>query len=432
MTRLVARWVFPVDQPPIERGVVEIVDGIISAVAPLTGQPDSETIDLGNVAIIPGLVNAHAHLEFSSLDAPITPALPFTDWIGRLLAHRRDRTGSQAEYVEAGVREAAASGSSLVGDIVTGDWSPGCVTSDSTTIVAFRELIGLLPDQVAAQIEIARQHITDCREAQQVGHTTLVPALSPHAPYSVCPELFHSLVKLAAKEDVPLCIHLAETHAELELLESGAGELFEMLARFDLWRDGIIPGNTRPMDYLQPLADLPHALIAHGNYLADDEIEFLADHPNIATVFCPRTHAFFSHTNHPWERLLDAGASVCIGTDGRSSSPDYSLWSELRFLARLSNTSRAPQILELGTRRGAMALGREDESGTLTPGKSADLSLISLGSESAGDPWSALFDPDSTPIATIIAGLPAPGAETSSQKRAADGKLQSTLRNLRK
>ena len=91
MTRLLARWIFPVDQPPIERGIVEFVDGIISAVEPFTGQPDSETVDLGNVAIIPGLVNAHAHLEFSSLDSPIEPARPFTDWIGRLLAHRRER-----------------------------------------------------------------------------------------------------------------------------------------------------------------------------------------------------------------------------------------------------------------------------------------------------------------------------------------------------
>ena len=62
------------------------------------------------------------------------------------------------------------------------------------------------------------------------------------------------------------------------------------------------------MDYLKPLAELPDALIAHGNYFADDEIEFLAAHPNIARVFCPRTHAFFGHCNHPWERLLDAGA----------------------------------------------------------------------------------------------------------------------------
>ncbi|NQV24591.1 MAG: amidohydrolase family protein, partial [Rhodopirellula sp.] len=274
MTRLLARWLFPVDQPPIERGVIEITNGIVTAVEPLTGQPDSETIDVGNVAIIPGLVNAHAHLEFSSLSSPIEPALPFTGWIGRLLAHRRERPGSLCEYIKAGVNEATETGTSLIGDIVTGDWSASCVPDNGSSVVAFRELIGLLPDQVTPQLEIARQHIADCRSSQQAGHRNLLPGISPHAPYSVCPELFHYLVELARAENVPLCIHLAETTAELELLKSGTGEFFDMLTRFDLWRDGAIPKNTRPMDYLQQLAELPHALIAHGNYLADDEIDF--------------------------------------------------------------------------------------------------------------------------------------------------------------
>jgi cytosine/adenosine deaminase-related metal-dependent hydrolase len=404
MTRLLARWIFPVDQPPIERGIVEIVDGLIAAVGTLHGQPDTETIELGNVAIIPGLVNAHAHLEFSSLESPIKPALPFTDWIGRLLAHRRERPESLREYVRRGTREAAESGSSLVGDIVTGDWSPDCLSNDGPAVVAFRELIGLLPDQAAPQLELAKQHIADCRAAQSAGQDGLLPAVSPHAPYSVCLELFHSLVEIARAENVPLCIHLAETLAELELLESGTGEFFEMLTRFDLWREGTIPKHSRPMDYLKPLAALPNALIAHGNYLADHEIDFLAAHPNIATVFCPRTHAFFSHRNHPWKRLLDAGASVCIGTDGRSSNPDYSLWSELRFLARQSDSARAPQILEAGTRQGATALGQANEAGTITAGKRADLTVISLDGSEATDPWAALFAPNSQPTTTILNG----------------------------
>lgn len=404
MTRLLARWIFPVDQPPIERGIVEFVDGIISAIEPFTGQPDSETVDLGNVAIIPGLVNAHAHLEFSSLESPIEPALPFTNWIGRLLTHRRERSGSLREYINAGTNEATVAGSTLVGDIVTGDWSPGCVPDDSVSMVVFRELIGSLPDQVAPQLELAKQHMADCRASDEAGHGSLLPAISPHAPYSVCPELFHKLVDLAHTENVPLCIHLAETQAELELLQSGTGEFFEMLTRFDLWREGTISKGTRPMDFLQPLANLPHALIAHGNYLADDEIDFLAAHTNIATVLCPRTHEFFGHVDHPWERLLDAGASVCIGTDGRSSNPDYSLWSELQFLAERSEPSRRPQILDAGTRQGAIALGQGNQTGTISIGKRADLTVISLESSDTTDPWSALFATGAEPAESFMKG----------------------------
>jgi len=401
MNRLLARWIFPVDQPPIEHGVLEIDDGTITAVEPLTGQPDTQTTDLGNVAITPGLVNAHAHLEFSSLDVPIEPALPFTDWIGKLLAHRRERYGTLSGYIKDGSDESTASGCALVGDIVTGDWSPDCVPDDGPSIVAFRELIGLLPDHVNPQLDIARQHIADCRTAIENKQSRLRPAISPHAPYSVCPQLFHELVELAITENLPLCIHLAETLAELELLETGTGEFHNMLTRFGLWRDGIIPKHTRPMDYLQPLSDLPQAIIAHGNYLADDEIDFLAKHPNISTVYCPRTHAFFSHEEHPWQRLLDAGASVCIGTDGRSSNPDYSLWSELLFLARVADTQRLPQILDLGTRQGATALGCG--SGTITVGRQANLTMISLSKSTTMDPWATLFSPESKPVATCNA-----------------------------
>ena len=103
-----------------------------------------------------------------------------------------------------------------------------------------------------------------------------MPAISPHAPYSVSPELFHRSVGLARQENIPLCIHLAETQAELHLLRDGMGELFEMLSAFGVWQNGVIPRGTRPLDYLQPLAELEHASIAHGNYLTDEEIASLA------------------------------------------------------------------------------------------------------------------------------------------------------------
>lgn len=429
MTRLLARWIFPVDGPPIERGVVEVVDGMITDVGSFVGAPDSCTIDLGNVAVIPGLVNAHAHLEFSSLNAPIEPALPFTNWIGRLLNHRRERTGLLSDYIFEGAGQAADAGSTLVGDIATGDWSPVCVPSHGPAIAAFRELIGFLPDQVKAQVELARQHIVDCRRSSLNDLNRLIPAISPHAPYSVCPELFEELVRLAREEDVPLCLHLAETPSELEFLSSGTGEFFEMLTRFDLWREGTVRRGSRPLDYLRPLADLSHALIAHGNYLADDEIEFLAAHPNIAIVYCPRTHAFFGHRDHPWQRLLDAGASVCIGTDGRSSSPDYSLWAELQFLASLSDSARLPRILDAGTRQGAHALGLGNESGTITTGKRADLTLMSPGDVSIGDPWRLLFSEATQPMATIINGVAVERSRSSLETCNAEGELRTMLRD---
>jgi len=387
---LTARWIFPVCGPPIERGVLEIADGRIAVMQPLAGRACPSAVDLGPCAILPALVNAHAHLEFSDRTSPVQPATPFADWIENLMTWRRSRTESIAVLAARGAEQSARSGTSIVGDIVTGDWTPAAVVPTPSRLLAFRELIGLQPEQHAAQMELARSHIAACRAAG------VLPALSPHAPFSVAPELFQSLVQLATDEQVPLCLHLAETQAELELLKNGSGELVDMLIRFGLWRDDLIPRGLCPLDYLQPLADLPTASIAHGNYLSEDEIQFLAGHPNITTIYCPRTHHFFGHREHPWRQLIQAGAAVALGTDGRSSNPDYSLWSEVQYLDRVTRGTARPTLLEMATRSGAAALGVSC-LGTLQPGTALEPALIRLGDSPSPDPWQQLFHADSRP-----------------------------------
>lgn len=391
--RVAARWIVPVDQPPIEDGVVEIADGRIVEVRRRAGAPDDATLDLGNAALLPALVNAHAHLEFSDCAEPIQPAAPFTQWIRNLLAYRRERKPPIAELVRDGLCESARMGTGLVGEIATGDWQPAEIAAalqaddfdgSIPTVVAFRELIGLQSEQAAEQLELAQRHIDECRALSTSDEDTLTnglklrPALSPHAPYSVSPKLFHQLVDLARRESIPLCIHLAETPAELELLDRGTGEFVEMLSAFGIWQPGLIRRGSKPLDYLEPLATLDHALIAHGNYLSDDEIAWLGQHPNVATVYCPRTHAFFGHAGHPWRKLLASGATVCLGTDGRSSNPDYSAWSELVFLLRQGSVTDQHSLLELATLAGARALGIDSDCGSLSQGKSASFSVFEL------------------------------------------------------
>jgi len=389
--RLTARWIFPVASDPIENGLLEIADGKVESVEPLSGRSCPDALNLENSAILPALVNAHAHLEFSDLAEPIQPPTPFPEWIQKLMAHRRSRAESDTESVLAarGNEESARCGTAIVGDIVTGAWTPGPLTMGSQ-VVAFRELIGLLIEQENPQLDVARQHIRDCRD------NGVLPALSPHAPYSVAPSLFHSLVDLAKSEQVPLCFHLAETKAELDLLATETGELVEMLRKFGLWRDDLFLRGTKPLEYLKAMEDLPAASIAHGNYLSDEEIAYLGQHPNITTIYCPRTHHFFGHEPHPWQRLLDAGATVALGTDGRSSNPDYSLWAELQFLDRKTHDKARACLLKMATQSGAVALG-VTSLGTLEPGHQSLPTLIRLADGHLCDPWKLLFDSDSQP-----------------------------------
>ncbi|GDY09519.1 chlorohydrolase [Planctomycetia bacterium] len=402
--RLKAKWILPVDRPPIENGLIEIVDGVITAVRAADSH-DAAADDLGDVAIIPGLVNAHIHLEFSLVNQPFQPALPFTDWIRSLVAYRRQFTPDSTEpgvALNIGAIQAVMSGTTLLGDIATSNWSEIHLPIHAPRFVAFRELIGLRPEAVGLQIELAEEWLKREEVLLSLPEGHLTYGLSPHAPYSVSPELLRRSIELAKRFDAPVAMHLAETRDELEFLADGRGAFVEMLKSFGAWPDGGLPTGRRPLDILRVLANAPRALVVHGNYLADDEIEFIAARPQMSVVYCPRTHEFFGHEPHPWRRLLAKGANVALGTDGRGSNPDLSLWNELIFLRERFPDVSPSQLLELGTLAGARALGCEHDCGTLAPGKRADLVAVALGGR--GDPLEALLTTGSQIVRTVCGG----------------------------
>lgn len=406
--RTKARWVIPVDRPPIENGVIEVHNGLITAVRSAT--PHESCFDLGDMAILPGLINAHAHLEFSLVEQPFQPALPFTDWIRSLVAYRRREFGSnpnaKSEALNAGWSDAVVGGATLVGEIATDGWSAASFQQPSVgpRVIAFRELIGVRPESVSEQLAIAEAWLNhQCKaNAEQI---TVIPGLSPHAPYSVAPELLQRSVELAKRFGAPVAMHLAETRSELEFLAHGRGEFVEMLKAFGAWPEGGLPTGRRPLEILQVLADAPRALVVHGNYLAEDEIDFIAARPQMSVVYCPRTHEFFEHEPHPWRTLLAKGANVALGTDGRGSNPDLSLWNEMVFLRQRFPDVAPSTLLELATLAGARALGFEHESGTITVGKRADLVMISLNEVSSNnDPLESLFATENTVYGTMFNG----------------------------
>ncbi len=392
-----ARWILPVYEPPIPGGVVEI--DADSRVVALHRRPPAGAHDLGDVALVPGLVNAHTHLEFSELAEPLRPAEPFAAWLSALVAYRRQR-GDAERAIRAGLVQSRQCGVIAVGDIDKrgkpdqyahaesgGDRSPR-----PTHVVAFRELLGLDPATVALQMGTAAEFLDQPSEAGSAG---VVRGLSPHAPYTVHPRLLDAAVSTALKARVPLTIHLAETWAELECLASGTGDLVDMLTEAGIWQGPLYPAGTRPLDFLRRLESLPRVALAHGNYLADDELDFLAARPNFNVVYCPRTHVFFGHRDHPWQKLAARGAIVAVGTDGRCSNPDLSIWGELQFLRRQFPAHDPAALLRMGTLHGAIALGLAAHLGTIEPGKSPGLAVVRLGRTGAADPYDELFHENS-------------------------------------
>jgi cytosine/adenosine deaminase-related metal-dependent hydrolase len=392
---LQARYIFPVDSPPIRDGVMT-VDGerMVAVGENASGRPPH---DLGNVAILPGLVNAHTHLEFSDLDAPLGDAgMPFPQWIQRVVASRRQR-GEQADdpaaqraaAVERGLAESLACGTTTLGEIARPLWPREVFERQPLDCTVFLELLGLSNERIEPLLQSAREHLDASRQTGAKWRA----GLSPHAPYTASPDLVARISQLSAESHVPVAMHLAESVEELELLQSHSGPFVELLAELDAWHPGAIPRGIRPLDYLQLLSSAHRALVIHGNYLSDAEIGFLAEHADrMSVVYCPRTHAYFGHGRYPLARMLAAGVNVALGTDSRASNPDLNLLAELHHIAYSHSDVQAADVLRLGTLGGARALGRDDQCGSLTAGKLANLTLVKLPDHDADDPHELLFD----------------------------------------
>jgi cytosine/adenosine deaminase-related metal-dependent hydrolase len=250
-------------------------------------------------------------------------------------------------------------------------------------------------------VELARRYLADT----DVSHGGRV-GLSPHAPYTVHPDLLAAAISLSAEQRVPLAFHLAESPHEIELLQSAGGPLRELLDELGGWDPQLVRPGTRALDYLHKLSAAHRALVIHGNYLDEEEISLLATHAQrMAVIYCPRTHSRFGHRRYPLEAFLAAGATVAIGTDSRASSPDLSMLAEIRSVARAYPGISRDVVLELGTLRAAIALGLDDDRGSLEPGKQADLVAIRLPDSDASDPFAMWLDTDEPVIAAWIKGV---------------------------
>ncbi|MCA9048467.1 MAG: amidohydrolase family protein [Planctomycetaceae bacterium] len=377
-------WLINPGQEPRQNVRISTENGIVTEICDV---PPDERSQIQPVAMLPPFVNAHTHLEFSDIRSPLSPAQPFTDWIAAVMAHRRSRTepADTVTAVRDGLSECRESGVTLIGEISTSD--PGRITLREAsvadcfngTVVDFAELIGWSDDRIANQLQFARAHLASGEGGQHfpagrhsagdpVVGRRILPGLSPHAPYTVHPELLEGAVSLAAEYGASVAMHIAETADELEFLDRQSGPFRSLLEQVGVYRDGAIGPGTTPLRYLQMLAAAPRALAIHGNWYSDREIQFLAKTPRIVTVYCPRTHRYFGHSPHPWRKLAAAGAAVILGTDSRASNPDLCIWQELQTVAQHAQSPPVWELLSMITTNAATALGFNKDDWTIQVG----------------------------------------------------------------
>ena len=369
--------------------------------------PEADRNRVLPLGIVPPLVNAHTHLEFSTLTEPIAPPTPFPDWIQSVIQWRLNSPGASQNGVQRGLNECRQHGVTTIGEITTSDDAALLLqtfanasqkSDDLTHIVSFRELLGFLPEQIPEQVATMNRHIERLGNAS--GLSTVRPAISPHSPYSVHPELFAAVVDICRPRSIAVAMHLGETKEELELLDAGSGEFKNFLQQMDLWNPEVLRPGTTILPYLQQLSTLPRSLAVHCNYLTDREIRFLGENPQIAVVYCPRTHHYFGHDLHPWQKIQDAGGTVVLGTDGRSSNPDLSIWKELQHVATSSPQAAVDKLLPMCTTSSVVdsVMDCDDDVNPEVPYRAVVVRLPkeSLGSESC------LLSPHSAPVGRIM------------------------------
>jgi cytosine/adenosine deaminase-related metal-dependent hydrolase len=399
-TSLRARYVFPITSPPLRDGVVTL-DGerIVAVGENRSGRPP---IDLGNVALLPGLVNTHTHLEFSDCRQPLgRPGMPLPDWIREVMRQRHTRTAEPQAAIVQGLAECFATGTTTLGEIATSDWSLPQDYELPLHVTRFQELIGLSPERIEPLVDRAKAICSaSFRETDNPRS-----AISPHAPYSVHPQVVSRVCQFSGQSGGLVAMHLAESREELQLLATGTGPFVDLLAELGVWQPEVFCQPRRPLDYLQDLGIAARALVIHGNYLDDQELSFLAQHrDHMSLVYCPRTHAYFQHEPYPLAQALSLGVHIALGTDSRASNPDLNLLEEMRFIARAHPDVAPEDILRMGTLSGVQALGRAGEIGSLEIEKLANLTAVTLP-DFQGKPYDLLLQHPGGPIQTWYRGI---------------------------
>ena len=369
-------WVCPIDQPPIRDAVIAVEDGIIQSITPGSRIPAPGSRDLGNVAILPGLVNAHTHLELSWLRERVPPANQFTDWVKTLIAIRRGTeqliTPDVVTSVHGAIRELRASGTAAVGDITNSLAAVEPMKAANLSGVVFHELLGF-QERDGAVIEATRP----MRDAA-ARHGIRI-SLAPHAPYSTSVELFKAIRGAVSASECPiLSVHLGESMEEVELLEKGTGPWRDMLETIGKWRDDWGVPACGPVQFLDRHGVIDaRTLVVHGVQFDDVALARLRQ-IGATLVACPRSNRWVGAGYPPIDRFYASGVAIAVGTDSLASVEDLNLFSELKTMRWLAPKVPARKILESATLVGAKALGLESDLGSIAPGKRAELICVQL------------------------------------------------------
>jgi aminodeoxyfutalosine deaminase len=400
-----AKTVITMDGAPIDNGAVAVEGDRIVEVGPydeMRTRRSGAFDDLGEVVLLPGLINAHCHLDFTAFRGAIAPRRSFADWILQINALRHEFSDDDfLDSIGRGFQEAQHWGTTTIANVESMPALLARMSPPRLRTWWFAELIDVRPRlAIRAMLEDA----VACARGKENWLGGF--GLSPHAPYTVSPELSR-LAKEAAKQNgLLLTMHLAESAEEMEMFRDGRGQLFDLLHSLG-----------RPMEDCgaekTPLAVMldrdvidEQWIIVHLNELAEEDFVRLERGPRFHIAHCPRSSRYFQHRPFALRKLRDLGFNICLGTDSLASNFSLSLFAEMQLL-RATHPWLAPErILEMATTNPARALQQDQVLGKIRAGFQADLIALPIENFS-GDIFDEVVAWNHPVPWMLVAGTPA-------------------------
>jgi aminodeoxyfutalosine deaminase len=381
-----SRVVVPMVGEPIENAAVAIAGNQIAGVGrfeEVRARHGGEVLDLGEQILLPGLINAHCHLDYTLLRGQIPPQQSFNDWIWAINAHKAAL--QEEDYltaIAAGLAEAQEFG-----------------TTTLVNLEAFPELLPRLQrsplrtwwcvEMIDVRRPILVQEVAEHLCVWFQAHSEWLGGigLAPHAPYTASAQLYSDAAAISRKHDLLLTTHLAESHEEIQMFRDANGPLFEFLKSIGRPMDDC--GDETPLSFLLCNQEINDKwIVAHLNELTEGDFGLLARAGKFHVAHCPRSHTFLGHAPFAMQKLRALGLNICLGTDSLASNSSLSLFSEMRELLRKEPWISPREVLEMATVNGARAVGRTHSLGRIRPGFSAD--LIAIPAQSGIDVFDAI------------------------------------------
>jgi aminodeoxyfutalosine deaminase len=391
------------DGAPIENGAVAVSENQIADVGEfdeIRTRNAGEIIDLGEQALLPGLINAHCHLDYTCLRGKIPPRRSFTDWIRAINAEKAKL--SPDDYVASineGFAEVKRFGTTTIANLTA---FPELIPQIHAPIRQwwFAELIDIrAPEQANKLIDRAMKSLGGARSPGALW------GLAPHALFTASKDLYRRCEEIARRQNVLLTTHLAESREEMQMFHDKSGPLYEFIKSIGRPMDDC--GNKTPLGLFvdaRPSTFLgtglgravPQSIVVHLNELTESDFELLErSNSTFHVVHCPRSHNYFAHSRFAFERLRALRFNICLGTDSLASNENLSLFAEMRAFQKTFPSVSPKEILEMTTVNPACALRQESALGQIIRSAHADLLAVPLSGDDVleeiiaftGEPW---------------------------------------------